>query len=109
MKFSFDRFFCLTPINTDPGEKKEGLEEIFLFSFSEGKDCHKPQSVTKWYCYFSNKKGLTVKNVLCILNDGVRRFTYARIAGLSRAIQNVGEPIRLHIMRCEGHTFSYPS
>ncbi|MCR5088323.1 MAG: hypothetical protein K6C08_02275 [Oscillospiraceae bacterium] len=50
-----------------------------------------------------------MKNVLCILNDGVRRFTYARIAGLSRAIQNVGEPIRLHIMRCEGHTFSYPS
>ncbi|MCR5087948.1 MAG: GGDEF domain-containing protein [Oscillospiraceae bacterium] len=49
-----------------------------------------------------------MKNVLYILNDGVRRFTYARIAGLARAVRNADEAVNLYIMRSEGHASFTP-
>ena len=43
-----------------------------------------------------------MKNVLYILNDGLRKFTYERTAGLYRAIQRAEEPINLYIVRSDG-------
>ncbi len=50
-----------------------------------------------------------MKNVLFILNDGVRRFTYARIEGLVRAMRKADEAISLHVIRSEGHASFTPA
>ena len=50
-----------------------------------------------------------MKNVLYILNDGVRKFTYARTAGLYRALRRAPEPINLFIVRSEGHAGFAPN
>ncbi|MBR1561466.1 MAG: diguanylate cyclase [Clostridia bacterium] len=50
-----------------------------------------------------------MKNVLYILNDGLRKFTYERTAGLYRAIQRAEEPINLYIVRSDGYAGFAPS
>ena len=45
-----------------------------------------------------------MKNVLYVLNDGFRKFTYPRTAGLYRAIQSSEEPINLFIVRSNGYS-----
>ena len=44
-----------------------------------------------------------MKQILYILNDNARRFTYARCASLYQAIQTADEIINLFIMRSDGH------
>ena len=50
-----------------------------------------------------------MKKVLYVLNDGMRKFTYERTAGLYRAIQRADEDINLFIVRGDGYTGFAPS
>ena len=45
-----------------------------------------------------------MKKILYIINEGLRKFTYERTAGLFRAIGNADEPINLYIVRSDGYT-----
>ena len=45
-----------------------------------------------------------MKNVLYILNDCRRKFTYERTAGLCRAFERLGEPVDLYIVRSDGYS-----
>ncbi len=44
-----------------------------------------------------------MKRVLYVLNDCMRKFSYERAAGLHRALQKLGEPFSLHILRSDAY------
>ena len=44
-----------------------------------------------------------MKKVLYVLNDCMRKFSYERAAGLHRAMQKLGEPFSLHILRSDAY------
>ena len=43
-----------------------------------------------------------MKRIMYVLDDGMRNFTYARIAGFCEAIKKAEEPIDMHIFRSAG-------
>jgi len=45
-----------------------------------------------------------MKKILYIINEGLRKFTYERTAGLVKAIAHADEPINLYIVRSDGYT-----
>ena len=45
-----------------------------------------------------------MKKLLYIINEGLRKFTYERTAGLVKAIEHADEPINLYIVRSDGYT-----
>ena len=49
-----------------------------------------------------------MKKILFILNDCMRQFSYERTASLYRAVQDMGEPASLYIIRTDSHSAFAP-
>ena len=50
-----------------------------------------------------------MKKILYIINEGLRKFTYERTAGLVKAIERADEPISLYVVRSDGYTGFSPA